>query len=670
MVNRVVMAVALQSFRNKQDGETTLQALAQIFRNKLDKPAGVMERRQFMQRIPNIVVMVDELAGDGAGAPFVHEIANWLHKQFIEPAQQGEALGRVTLVLSDASLANEVVLERYLAAGEQRAPDKVLVSRSRGKHVFDLAHTTLKLGTGKAQPALHVMTNSFPASSLQLEYKVRSSIVEMGSCKDGSPETVRQALRRVLGEKVQQSAIEEILRALQAGATQVIYFAQDKKMLGEMHSELFKQQPHLQVAVLDSSVPAHEREELLKPAKRDTTNVFLMTSSGARGISFPKADWIIATMPRFNIETALMEIAQLIYRGRGHYLNAQQQWVSGDKVPRHLVLLADDGVVVELGESLDLRQWLRQAIDLLTMLVMLRATIFTRISGDADLKQPLALVPVGAVGVEETISLMAQSVRTFVSEAHAALADLGQQQRALLMSAQKGVRELFADSKLSGSIGSQSDPRSMVHSAAARALHDLAAGMLQPLLIFSRNGTSLAPRLYANGPLFVEDWGDFEKEELFTFAGYNNAANQHLLKQLGLIRNDQKIPRNIRSAAIDLSRILERREQEEAETRFSTTKALTSTYLWVALPAGYAQFMDERSPPCSAEDAEAWRNGLARGLGSSHAPFPPLPSYAAFPWAARVGVADPLQLATVFDDRYFMACNELNLLNTLLLANA
>lgn len=55
-------------------------------------------------------------------------------------------------------------------------------------------------------------------------------------------------------------------------------------------------------------------------------------------------------------------------------------------------------------------------------------------------------------------------------------------------------------------------------------------------------------------------------------------------------------------------------------------------------------------------------------LGASHAPLPPISSYATFPWAASVGYANPVQLDTVFDDRYFMACNELNLLNTLLLA--
>jgi hypothetical protein len=50
--------------------------------------------------------------------------------------------------------------------------------------------------------------------------------------------------------------------------------------------------------------------------------------------------------------------------------------------------------------------------------------------------------------------------------------------------------------------------------------------------------------------------------------------------------------------------------------------------------------------------------------------MPPIACYRSFPWCASVGVAEPLKLSLVFDDRYFMASNELILLNTLLLSGA
>ena len=45
---------------------------------------------------------------------------------------------------------------------------------------------------------------------------------------------------------------------------------------------------------------------------------------------------------------------------------------------------------------------------------------------------------------------------------------------------------------------------------------------------------------------------------------------------------------------------------------------------------------------------------------------PVLPYYAAHPYIALIARGDPTGLARTFDDRYFMASTELNLLNTLL----
>jgi hypothetical protein len=105
------------------------------------------------------------------------------------------------------------------------------------------------------------------------------------------------------------------------------------------------------------------------------------------------------------------------YRGHGLYTDsAMGQQVSGDHACRRLVMLINDFLVHE--EQRDQRQWLRQATDLLTLLVMLRAILYTRITGDAGMKrQRLALVPVGAVGMEELLSLMSQYVVSFINEA-------------------------------------------------------------------------------------------------------------------------------------------------------------------------------------------------------------------------------------------------------------
>ena len=362
-VNRAVLTAALQGFRDKGNGRNTMESLSQLFREHRPGRAKTEERRQFAKKMPTIVVMVDELAGDGAGSPFVHAVADWLKDEFIEPFDEDSPF-TVVLVVSDASLANEVVMDRYLNAGD-KTPDKVLISKSHGCKPFSLAVTKVHLGRGKPK-VLHVMTNSYPASKLSIRYRVNLSSVRIIEKQPGLLETPRQAVRRVADEALLDNAAAEIRKAVGAGAGQVIYFAQDKLFLRSLRGML-KDDGELglnddNVQILDSSIPGSRRKKLLEEATRDTVKVFLMTSSGSRGVSFPKTDWIIASVPRFNIESALMEIAQLIYRGRGTYHDDQGNEVSGDNVPRQLVMLVDDFLLHE--EKLDKRQWLRQSLDL------------------------------------------------------------------------------------------------------------------------------------------------------------------------------------------------------------------------------------------------------------------------------------------------------------------
>ncbi|MDQ0140962.1 hypothetical protein [Cupriavidus necator] len=675
-VNRVVITAALQGFRERSGGKTTMDALSNLFENKAESTAGIAERRLFSQRIPNVVVMVDELAGDGAGAPFVDAVARWLNNEFLDCFENEVSPFTVTLVVSDASLGNEVVLDRYLNAGK-RTPDKVLISRSRGEQPFAVAVTPVRIGGGTRR-TYHVMTNSFPASELHIRYQAKLTAVRLEESPTGLPETPRQAIRRVAEDALMQTAVNEICSALGKGAVQVIYFAQDKNFLSDLRRRLSEEKCHGlssdTVEVLDSSVPGWKRAELVKPERRDSIRAFLMTSSGARGVSFPKTDWIIANMPRFNVEAALMEIAQLIYRGRGMYVDEDGASVSGDFARRHLVMLTEDFVISD--EEIDQRQWLRQSLDLMTLLVMLRATIFTRITGAAGLRQKLALVPVGAVGVEELVSLMSQNVSKFIREAEVF------QRRAsdrsligLAKNAQANVNNLFSRTRLQANSQRDRDGRTMVKLAEMQGLRDIAIAGVAPLLV-EHEGKSIPEHVYFSGPVVMEDWESFAKQEAFTFEGHETQIAQcskELLGQLYRIDQDHRFPSSLRQPALNLFRLI-RREKEGAANEFNTLKDLRSPNTWVAVPTGYAQFLyngnSMEGRRFVADEPELWRDALAKSLGATSAVMPPIPHFESFPWAASVGRVNPLKLDLVFDDRYFMASNELNLLNTLLLEAA
>jgi len=671
-LRRVVLTAAIQGFKKAQN-RTTISALSHLFRNSGETHQGVAERRAWAKAIPNIIVMVDELAGDGAGAPLVHAIAQWLREQFLDPFE-GESPFTVILIAADASLGNEIVFERYLNDGAE-TPEKVLVAKSRGRKPFDWVANEINVG-GRKVPALHVMTNSFPAKALTLHYTVRLKNLRVGQESEGS-KTVRQLIRQELEPVLLESACQEIERALKQGANQIIYFAQNKPFLRELRKTLIERNREAlkeeEVQCLDSSVPAHQRKRLVEPAQRDRVKIFLMTSSGARGVSFPKADWIIAAMPRFGIEAQLMEIAQLIYRGRGKTRDESGQLFDGDTLSRHLVFTIDD-LVVNQGE-IDERQWLRNSLNLLTLLVMLRATVFTRITGDACLNHPLALVPVGAIGVEETINQMSNQVREFVNEAESVSRDSSGGMRSLLRSAITHAKKIFASVDLQGVAQSDKEARSYAQPEFVRALHSAVASGIAPLIPLPDASSPILPKhLHFVGPLVLEQWSDFTKTESLLIEQHDKQlaqAIEEFKKQLWVIKKHDATPKSLRNPTAELLRLLQETKHNDAND-FRVIKSLSSANTWVAFPADYLTFLSQPQRDDGQQfvlkHEELWMSALCALFGVGAMPLPPLPNYKSFPWAAAVCPTTPLSLNLVFNDRYFMVSNELNLLNTLLLS--
>lgn len=672
-LNKVIITASIQGYRELSSDKTTINALDNLFKNSVNRPAGKQERQQFAERIQTIVVMIDELTGDGAGAPMIHALTKWLTQQFIKPFEN-QPLFRVILIISDASLGNEIVLNTYLSSGD-RAPDKVLVANSQGKRPFRLAVTPIKLG-GKQLPVLHIMTNSYPASKLTIDYRVRFETVKPVQQPDGKMQTLRQAIAEQQDEATLNNIIQEIRNTLNSGAEQIIFFAQNKRLLRAIEDKLITLEllTKSQIAILDSSVHSSKRKELIEPDYRDGIKVFLMTSSAARGVSFPKTDTIIALIPRFNIEAALMEVSQLIYRGRGKSYTADNGSIQdGDQKNRRLVMLLQDFLPV--NDVLERRQWFRQVSDLLTYLVMLRATIYTRITGDAGLdKQRLALIPVGGIGSEEMFSLMSTSVREFLQEADVLLSDrsITGELQGLVFAAKTQVIELFSKFSLDG-IAKSPNITSVARLKDIQQFSKLASADTAPLLILPKKfpNALLPEHLYCVGAFWLEHWQDMEKQERFNIEGWlANMPDQSskLLAELRFIYENQAMPYKLRRPAEELYTILVRKKAE-LRREFSTVKTLKSKSTWLAVPIDYARFWkknaDDEKP--SLGDESAWHDYLGACL-SSYAVLPVIPRYADIPFVVMIGKQDPMQLNLVFDNRYLGVSNELNLLNTILLS--
>ncbi|MGI8424438.1 MAG: hypothetical protein ACR2NO_10075 [Chloroflexota bacterium] len=693
-LDRLVLTAAVQGYRTNDRSESTVDRLSELFRERPELPRGLRERRTFAARIGTIVAMVDEIAGDGAGAPFVHALAAWLDREFIRPfADLGEASPfRVILVLADASLANETVLASYLQSSG-RAPEKVIVSGSRGPRPFRLASGALRLA-GRERPTLHVMADGFPAGRLDLDYHLRLSPLVRPTRVDGSTVNPRTAMLEQHGMARLRLAVEEIFAALAPlpPDQQVILFAQDKRFLRDIRNALARPElavpdgEHVEthglrladsdIAVLDGSVSGAERRRLIAEEVRDSKRVFLMTSSGARGINFPRAAVLIAFVPTFAIESGFMEIAQLIYRGRGEARARQtgETW-NGDVIDRRVVLLLQDFVLAD--EPIDNRQWLRRTIDLVSALVLLRATILTRITGDAGITgQRAAVVPVGRSGAEDSETSLAASVAALLHEGKVYLRDtVPAYLRVVVESALRDTFDAFRGLRWTGTPNDRSR-LSIATPAVLQKVRQTVCTLTEPLL-GGRGAGALPVQTYGLGPVWMERWDDVRSEEIFKFEGGSAAGRgrlDRLLLSCRTIARSRGLPGPLRRAGRDVESILQRPD-DLSGISFVARKVVDTDRVWVCLPVDYVRLCapppgeDNVGRPFRLDDPEAWletlvRIGWANANVSAHHPV--LPHFDDGPFLAMIAQGDPTGTERAFDDRFFMASSELNLLNAIL----
>lgn len=116
-----------------------------------------------------------------------------------------------------------------------------------------------------------------------------------------------------------------------------------------------------------------------------------MTASASRGLSFKMARHILVDIPHFEIEQNLMEILQVIYRGRGGDF---------DQDDKTLTFYLSDRVVY--SDSTDRELSVRESmLHLLNVLLILKTSIMTRIegSGKIGLNQRFMMIPIGGKSV-------------------------------------------------------------------------------------------------------------------------------------------------------------------------------------------------------------------------------------------------------------------------------
>ncbi len=215
------------------------------------------------------------------------------------------------VIVADASIVEQEVIRQHLSDISPE-PDKIYF-RAAKSQAEPLSVQNFKF---KHEPAVTINANSYPASSLNITYKIFIQSVKFN--KDDWKFKQDNQLTKVVDSEI-LSDIKSFLENYSCG--QLLVYIQNKRRLKDLIKSIKNSQENFDEYTdyleIHASLYDENRKQIDK-YKQDVKIVF-MTSSASRGLSFPKAQSILVEIPRFQIEKNLMEVIQVIYRARGQY---------------------------------------------------------------------------------------------------------------------------------------------------------------------------------------------------------------------------------------------------------------------------------------------------------------------------------------------------------------
>ena len=379
--NNIVATVSIQSLKKTDVGDT-LKHFEKIFRNAYIKSENKVlpdRMKDISSRIKHLFIAIDEITGDEGGVEFLNGIDEILNRYGLKDNSQHGFNTKV--IVADASIVDKAVISQHLS-DTSAEPDKIYFRKAKNLDLpLSVEHFKFK-----ESDATVINTNSYPAKSLSMTYKV---FIE--SCKfseDTLLDRETELTKTVQGEILQD--IEALLQ--RSDVEQVIVYIQDKQRLGGLIDKITEHRGDFKKGTDYIEIHANigeEEKELVQKYQKDAKVVF-MTASGSRGLSFPKAKHILVEIPRFEIEKNLMELIQVIYRGRG-----KDEIDNQDK--ELIFYLGDRAVYFEDNKEISIQE---SKLSILNILLILKASIMTRIYGCGKIgSDKFIIIPIGGKSV-------------------------------------------------------------------------------------------------------------------------------------------------------------------------------------------------------------------------------------------------------------------------------
>ncbi len=652
--NNIVATVAIQSLRKTEVGDT-LKHFEKIFRNayiERDNKVIADEMQKISRRIKHLFIMIDEITGDDGGVEFLQGMSNLLYQKY---KLNDPAYGFNTkIIVADASIVDQAVITQHLSNSTPE-PDKIYFRRASNISQ-PLSIQNFKFN---GLNATAINANSYPASDFSIKYNI---LIE--SCPFN--ENANLKIESKLVKNIQEKILEEIETLLEkSDVQQVLVYIQNKRRLSELIETIKKHRGQFQklkdYLEIHASLSETEKQDISQ-YKNDVKVVF-MTASASRGLSFPKAKHILVEIPRFEIEKNLMEVIQVIYRGRGDETIDHQ-------AKQLIFYLGDRCVYSQEDPQLSLQE---SVLSLLNILLILKASIMTRIMGSGKMgRDQFMIIPIGGKSVltaGETFSTqIVNLIKQLKAEHYRNRRDYRLQQ------VYESIEEIMGDADIVLRKNLKSNEAAIIsylelqksfdHLFSEKINHSL-----ENLLDFDKIEAG-----HISGGLLIVPIADKILEENYEISvmKIEKFAQGQLFKNMKLIRHSSNYPDSLKSAIQDVIELVKKLQDPNNKTqRFQQRSQRFDQYYALPLLAFIAGdvFQDYFSLNSEELQEQKFKEILTTYIRSLYPVNNTLPigsQYADFPFVVFRSYSLEHIREKMFNTQYLLTSHELNILNLIL----
>ncbi|WP_426560754.1 helicase-related protein [Dapis sp. BLCC M172] len=674
--NNIVATVSIQSLRKTPNGADTLKHLREIFKDAYNRNTGVIPEKmqEISQRIKHLFIMIDEVTGDDSGVNFLHGIKEFLKDYDLTNPEFGF---NTKVIVADASIVEKEVIQQHLSQTSPE-PDKIYF-RSVGVN----GDSPLRVENFEfnKQPAIAINANSYPASSLDITYKIFLECYKFNEAKfkDENKELIKT---------VQENILSDINSYLDnPESSQVLVYIQDKQKLQKLIDKISKSQKFEQYTdylEIHANL-SDEKKSKIEGCKQDVKIVF-MTSSASRGLSFPKAKIILVEIPKFQIERNLMEVIQVIYRARGEYWENNRAKTLDDRPKKITFYLNDRAIYYPQEENTSPQEYAEEKklslaeslLNLWDILLILKLSIMTRITGAGSLgMKKFMMIPIGGKSVSAAGDTFSSQVTNLIRELKNEYRRHPKKQ--IIKDVYSSLMEIFSsadfvllkdENKSQKSDSQYRSYLSLMESFNQKFSHY--CQRLDKLLNFGNIETG-----YLTGNLLVVPISKHKLEETYLMkleSQIRQFANQDLVNKMKEIsRNEKNYPPNIISAM--KGSVLEFVELLKGDINRTQWFEQNSQNLdqYYALPLFVfmsRELMSEYfKQELEEEEEKEFRTLLSKYVHYLYPAYNTLPigrKYREFPFIVFRSYSLEEMREKIYSDRYLLTSNELNILNLIL----